>query len=357
VSLIIKKYNDLSAIHFFYGDTERLRFSPSKWLWVREVEGKLQELAGVTGVVKIIDKSAALMPWAVRKAMEKLRRLLVEGHLGPDDCIQVFEAELDAIIAEAKKADREELESAGETGHDAHSWIEELIKSNLSDNRNRELEVLAKLPTDERAASCCIGAVEWMVAHNVRWRSTERKVFHREHLYAGTMDGLCIVDSCSDRLCCPSEFKDRLTISDWKTSNYLYVTYLMQVAAYQAAYECETGEQVEDRWVLRLDKETGDFDPWHAEGREAFTQDFDAFLQALALTRSLKAIDGRIGVIRDARREVRKAAAEAARAERLALACEGSKKYKGIRVPKCGPTGTGCLSCLKKYFEVHPEKP
>src|SRR5208282_6570475 len=108
----------------------------------------------------------------------------------------------------------------------------------------------------------------------------------------GTMDGLCLVDSCDDRLCCPHEFKNRLTIADWKTSNGLYITYLMQVAAYQAAFECETGETVEDRWVLRLDKETGDFDPWHAEGREAFDQDFAGFLHALDLTRSLKSIDG-----------------------------------------------------------------
>lgn len=353
MSLIIKKYNDLSAIHFFYDGTERLRFSPSKWLWVREQADGLQELSGITGVVKVVDRSAPLMAWAKRKAMEKLRRLMIEQHFGPDQCVQMFLHELDAIIEEAKKADQEELESAGETGHDAHGWIEQLIIANLEENRNRELEVLAKLPEDERAASAAIGAVEWMVKHNVRWRSTERKVFHKLHLYAGTMDGLCVVDSCDDRLCCPHEFKGRLTIADWKTSNYLYVTYLMQVAAYQAAYEFETGEVVEDRWVLRLDKETGDFDPWHAEGREAFDMDFAGFLHALDLTRSLKAIDGRIGVIRDARREVRKAAVAAAREERLALACEGSKRYKGVRAPKCGPTGTGCAACLKKYFEMH----
>jgi hypothetical protein len=353
VSLIIKKYNDLSAVHFFYDGTERLRFSPSKWLWVREQGDKLIELSGVTGVCKIVDRSQPLMRWAVKKSLEKLRILALENHLGPDECVQMFPFELDRLIEEAKKADKEELESAGETGHEAHRWIESLILANLAGTRNRELEILAKLPEDELASNACCGSVEWMVKHNVRFRSTERKVFHREHLYAGTMDGLAIVDSCEDRCCCPTEFKDRLTVVDWKTSNYLYTTYLLQVAAYQAAYECETGDQIEDRWVLRLDKETGDFDPWHAEGRDAFDMDFTAFLHALDLTRSLKLIDGRVGVIREARREVRKAANAAAKLERLALACEGSKRYKGVRIPKCGPTGTGCAACLKKYFEVH----
>lgn len=353
MSLLIRKYSDLSTPYLFYGGTEKLRFSPSKWLWVRESDdGNFEELSGVTNVVEIVDKSAALIPWAIKKAMQKLRALAIERHLGPDACIQMFEEELDRLIEEAKKADREELESAGETGHDVHGWIESLIKAIISENRNRELEVLAKLPEDERAAACCVGAVEWMVKHNVRWLSTERKVYSRQYRYAGTMDGLCVVDSCNDRLCCPHEFKDRLTIADWKTSNYLYVTYLMQVAAYQQAHEEEAGEKIEDRWVLRLDKDDGEFDPWHAEGREAFTQDWEGFLNALNLTRSLKAIDARIGIVRDARREARKVAAEAAKAERLALQCDGYRKYKGVRFPKCND-GHPCKACLRKYEEKH----
>lgn len=357
MSLIVKKYHDLTEPYLFYNGTERLRFSPSKWLWVREApENKLEELSGVTGVVKIVDKSAALMPWAVKKAMLKLRALAIQEHLGPDGCIQMFEAELDKLIEEAKKADREELEAAGETGHDAHSWIEQLIKAILSENRSRELEVLAKLPEDERAAACCVGAVEWMVKHNVRWLSTERKVFSLQHKYAGTMDGLCLVDSCDDRLCCPCAFAHRLSVADWKTSNYLYLTYLMQVAAYQQAYEEETGEKIEDRWILRLDKDDGEFDPWHAEGRESFEQDFAGFKHAQNLVLSLKTIDKRIGSVREARREARKVAKEAAKKARLALQCEGYKKYKGVRAPKCGPDGTGCAACKAKFAEYHAKK-
>lgn len=357
MSLVIRKYNDLSAPYLFYGGTEKLRFSPSKWLWVREdVEDKLEELNGVTNVVKVVDKSAALMPWAVRKAMQKLRALAIEQHLGPDGCIQMFEAELDKIIAEAKLADKEELEQAGSTGSDAHGWIEQLIKAILSGNANRELEVLAKLPEDERASNACCGAVEWSVKHNVRYISTERKVYSREHRFAGTMDGLALIDSCEDKLCCPHAFTDRLSIVDWKTSNYLYTTYLLQASgAYRHAFMEEFPDQkVEDVWILRLDKETGDFDPWHVEGEEAAKQDWEGFLNALNLVRSLKSIDARIGIVREARREARKVAAETAKAERLALQCDGYKRYKGVRAPRCGPDGTGCAACLKIYLDRHP---
>src|SRR5262249_19750690 len=124
------------------------------------------------------------------------------------------------------------------------------------------LELLGNFPVDERAANCCAAAVEWMSQHNVRWLKTERKCFSRKYGYAGTMDGLAVVDSCKDRLCCPHDFTDRLTLVDWKTSNALYVEYLLQTAAYQQAYQEETGETIADRWVIRLGKDDAEFDPW-----------------------------------------------------------------------------------------------
>lgn len=351
MSLLVRKYNDLQGPTKFYDGTEELWFSPSKWLWVRKEGDKLEPLSGVTGVCKIVDKSASLMPWAVKKAMERLRILVIAQHLGPNCAIELFEKELDEIIAQAKKADREELESAGATGHDAHAWIEQLIKAILAENRSRELEILAKLPEDERAAQCCVGAVEWMAKHNVRWLCTEKPVYSRIFRYAGTMDGLAYCDSCNDLLCCPHPFSNRLSIIDWKTSNYLYTTYLMQVdGAYRHAYIEEFGAKIEDVWVNRLDKETGDFDPWHIEGEEPYQQDFEAFRHALDLTRSLKTIEDRINVIRETRREARKKARDAERDAAHRIACPKSKDYRGARLTKCLPDGTQCAACRAKYL-------
>ena len=71
-----------------------------------------------------------------------------------------------------------------------------------------------------------------------------------------------------------TQFKYRLSLSDCKTSNSLRVEYLLQIAAYQHAYQEETGENIEDRWVIRLGKDDAtEFDPWHTEGDEPFRQD------------------------------------------------------------------------------------
>jgi hypothetical protein len=354
VSLVIKKYNDLIGPMYFYNGEEALWFSPSRWLYVRETPDGLQELSGVTGVCKIVDKSDPLMKWAVRKAMEKLRAAILSQHLGPNQAIELFVEELDQIIADAKKADKEALEDAGGVGHDAHSWIEALIKSILAGDTLRQLELLAKLPEEERAANCCVACVDWQVQHNVRWISTERKVYSRMYGVAGTMDGLALVDSCADPLCCPCAFTNRLSIIDWKSSNYLYTTYLMQTAMYQQAFTEETGEQIADRWIIRLGKDDGEFEPWHAEGYDVFVQDFEAFKQALYLTRSLKVIDGRISTVRTVRRDVKKKAADAARDAEHRVQCPKAKDYKGSRLKKgCNDTDQMCQACKSIYEKAH----
>lgn len=351
MSLVIKRYADLSEPFFFYNGEERLRFSKSIWTYFRETSEGLTPLSGVTGTCHIIDRSSALMPWAVKMALRRVFALM-QDHKRADGFYELYFTELEKILDASKKADREELEAAGDIGHVAHDWIESYIKSVLADNTNRTLELLAKLPEDERAANCCVAAIGWMDAHNVRWVATERRVFSRTFLYAGTLDGLAKVDSCSDPLCCPHEFKDRLSIVDWKTSNYLYVEYLLQTAAYWQAHVEETGDQVVDRWINRLGKDDAEFDSWHAEGGDLFAQDFTAFRHALELSQDLKQIESRISDVREARREYKKKIRDAEKAAQMKIECEKAKTYKGTRKSKCLPDGSQCEACAKKYSEM-----
>lgn len=354
MSLKIKKYPDLSEPIFFYNGTERLRFSKQHWLYLREEsDGVLTPLNGVTGTCHIIDKSQALMPWAVKLALQRTYALLQEHRRG-DGFYEIFEVELEEILEAAKKADKDALEDAGEVGHIAHDWIESFIKATLADDEGRQFELLAKLPEDDRAANACIAAIEWMVRHNVRWIDTERKVFNREHLYAGTLDGLALVDSCDDPMCCSHSFVNRLSITDWKTSNYLYTEYLLQTAAYWAAYVLEFHEeQIEDRWIIRLGKDDAEFDPWHAEGVDLFKEDFDAFIHAQCLVNALKKIEGRISDVKAARSEYKKKKRQAEKLERDKIRCPKADDYKGSRMTKCLPDGSQCQACHTIYQSKH----
>lgn len=340
----------------FYKGTERLRFNAEEWKYYRRVGELWVPQDGVTSVVKLITPSKPLMVWAVRKALEKTKALLTAGgYIGESKIL--YENVLDDILAKAKQADTEELEDAGEVGHVAHDHIEQIIKSILSHDEDRRLELLAKLPIDERSANGAIAAICWIVEHKVRFISTERRVFDREHGFAGTCDGVAWVSSCDDPKCCPKPWiGERLSIIDWKTSNALRVSYLWQTAAYQNAIESEDGIQIEDRWILRLDKETADFDPWYRAGRDAFEEDFRGFLNALATHRSVEKSETWVSEIKGARTAARRAIAKTIRDAAYAIRCLEADEYKGARKKKCNGMDHPCEACAKKYLEKHGER-
>ena len=348
-------------VHYFYNGTEKLSFDKGEWKWYRTMpDGSLFPLDGVTSVVKLATPLTPIKVWAVRVALARAKQLLMDGGYvrtveNGGLCPDLYEEKLDEIIASAKNADTEELEDAGDVGHFAHAWIESYIKARISKNEDRRHELLAKFPEDERAANGCVAALGWMYDHNVRWISTERPCYSRIHGYCGTSDGVCRLDSCTDRTCCPTEFKDRLSLADWKTSNALRVSYLWQAAAYVAAIEEESPSLViEDRWINRLDKVTAELDPWHAEGRELFELDFQGFLNCLSMKRSLDAVEDRVSEIRSARTAERRRVAKEAKDKDYEIQCADFKNYKGSR-RKVGCNGTQkmCAACTTLFVDKH----
>ena len=68
----------------------------------------------------------------------------------------------------------------------------------------------------------------------------EKRIFHPEHRYAGTIDALAFIDG-------------ELGILDIKTSQSIYRDYNLQTAAYMAALTREFPD-LRTRWILRVDQ-------------------------------------------------------------------------------------------------------
>jgi hypothetical protein len=321
---------------FYNGEVTLRYYADPIHAYFEVVDGELHRKDGVTTVCHIIDKSPALVPWAAKMMYEKLMRTIPTREVdGTIVLVPLTLEEFDHYASNAKSAHKEKLEEAANVGSMAHQWLEDYIKMRLG------LKPAGTLywPEDERSQSCVEAALDWMKRHNVRWVHTERKIYSREFGYAGTLDGVAICDSCGDKLCCPKDYKDVRSLIDWKSSNYLYTEYLYQTAAYEQAYEEETGEALVHRWVVRLGKEDGKFDPWHLY-EESYESHWQGFFHALELYRTHNAVDagmkGMRQYIRDERKKQRLAEKEAAKEDKRIAREEAKAAKKAAKEAQAG---------------------
>jgi hypothetical protein len=161
--------------------------------------------------------------------------------------------DMSALLAKAQFAHKATLDKASDIGSIVHAFAEGWIKG-----------FKPALPSDPAAQNGALAFLDWVKAHEVRFRESEKKIFSRKHGFAGTLDA-------------ESYFEDRLAIGDFKTSNGLWPEYRLQTAAYQAARIEEGGEKYGPRWLARFDKQTGVFEH-EVLPEEDFEPDFEAFL-------------------------------------------------------------------------------
>jgi hypothetical protein len=285
--------NTAITSYSFYKDTPEgevvLYYDDAAHLYYRyDADGNRVDVPGVTTVLQIIDKSKPLMRWAVKLAIATIREGLEDGRK------QLSTEEFMALLEDAKTKHEQELKEAGDVGHVVHGHLENMIKLAIETNNGIIAPLQGIEITDERVTNSIGAALEWCRSHKVRFIFTERKCYSRTFDVAGTGDGLALVSSCDDPLCCPTQYVDHLSFVDWKTSRSMRSTYPVQVAIYQFAYIEETNEPVTDRWILKLDKETGKLKALYCPP-ETFADDLDCFLAALELYRIFNKIEDRRG--------------------------------------------------------------
>ena len=341
--MLIRKYDGLTAPIWHFNNTVKTRFHPPSWThFIEREDGTLDKLDGVTKVVHVIDKSDALISWAVALCVTRTRKLILERGLGPDGAITLFVEELDAILAEAKRLHKDKLEEAAQIGHEVHSFAEKLVALISNEDLSRLDEHLLLSNEDERIVNGSIAVIDFLTTHNVRFVVAEKPVLSLVHHAMGTLDGVIISDSCGDKKCCPKEYKDRRNLLDYKTCNAKtpYPEYLLQTSFYVEAWHEQFPEQpIVGRWIVLLDKGTGEANPWYFDSSQEV--DFAAFKHCLALVRSLRTVEEGLDKIKGGRKEL--AAVE--KAEAMRLACPKSAAYKGVKLSKCLPSGEQCAAC------------
>lgn len=208
---------------------------------------------GVTSILQCIAKPA-LMPWAIGVTRDYWLEAVNAGR-----------TDFAKIHKESWSASKKIAKDAANIGHNVHEYAEAFFKN----------QPLPELLTDE-AKRGAEAFHKWTSAHTIKILASERRVFSKEHYYAGTCDFVAEIDGV-------------FGVGDIKTSSGIYPEMRLQTAAYQHAMQEEKGIKFPVRWIIRFDKKTGEFE---VKSFYDFELDFSGFKSALNLHKALQAIAG-----------------------------------------------------------------
>jgi len=224
-----------------------------------------RKVESVTGATGKLDKSGALVGWAVKLFREFLYEKLRDGMKITEDL--VFEGSRQHTIRKDKGAD---------IGTAIHELIELYIKGKKP-----------ATPEDEKIKNGFLAFLKWQNENKVRFLKSEEIVYSRKYDFAGIMD-------------IEAKVNGKLAIVDIKTSSGLYNEMRYQTAGYQCAKEEMTGKKYDERWIIRLAKEdkldykgnvienAGDFFAYRIDD---YKKDLPAFLGLLAAKRREKELE------------------------------------------------------------------
>lgn len=241
--------NNNKEIHKLYNGKVILEYDPIKHIYL--VNSK--PIYSVTTIVSIIDKSEALMNWAVYKVKEFLEAELIVGKV-------YDELEKEELLVQATQAHRRHSEKAKNIGTIVHEWVQKYIESKI---KNTPPPSLPLNPYIRKSVEAFLG---WEKEKNIQFLETERKIYSQNYEYAGTLDAEAMMDN-------------KLFVIDFKTSNAIHPEYFLQTAAYTYARYEETNLQYDDPWVIKIGKD-GSLD---VQQMKDWKRNFEVFLACLAL--------------------------------------------------------------------------
>lgn len=202
----------------FYPDSHRYK-----------LRGDKKYLVGVTTATGVVDKSRPLMIWASRLTKEFLEKNISSGKIiNQED------------IAEAVNQWNVKRDEAASSGTLVHLWAEKFINSEKPE-----------VPQDEKVKNGVLAFLRWVKENEVRFIASEKKIYSKKYKYVGTLDCMFTMGKEGHKI---------KHLGDFKTSSGVYIEMAFQTAAYQEAETEEFGTTFGERYILRFDKETAQFE-------------------------------------------------------------------------------------------------
>jgi hypothetical protein len=216
-------------------------------------------LTGVTTILGVIAKPA-LIAWAAKETVKYLdnnKPKTVE--IAGVKVIPYTPDQFHDALDKAKAAHRAKKDSTADIGTKIHAWLEKFVKG-----KNPKRQAKIGVVTDN--------FVKWANENQVKFISSELRVYSEKYWYAGTLDLIL-------------EMNGKKYVADIKTTSGIYDrTPFFQMAGYQIALEEYGMKGIDGRIIIRCGKD-GAF-----EVKESLDYETDkkGFLACLELYRALK---------------------------------------------------------------------
>jgi len=250
-----------------YGGKIKMEFVEERHMY--RVNGRTGILSA-TGVTGTINKPA-LMFWSVKMMKESLLEFFANNDKYSDE-------QLIIAIDEASKAHTKKKDKEATSGSLVHKFAEDYINFQLKVTKEKP-----SIPKDERVANGALAFLRWVEEHKIKFLASELLVYSKKHDYAGLMD-------CKFTM--GTEKHEIIHCGDFKTSSGVWDEYLFQVAGYQEADAEESKDEYGDAYILRLDKDSGEFEA-HIIPTKDHKKNFKAFYGVLLTKKRLRELENK----------------------------------------------------------------
>lgn len=264
----------------FYGGRALIEKKPwgDHFRFTLQVDGgeKRNGILSATGITKFLDKSQALLPWAVG---------LVGSHM-----TSTFEArtgetfskeEIFLVVKEAVLKPEEAKVAGGKTGDAIHDYAHAFAKAEIVGDTLPEVPKLADMPEEERqkALNGINAFLDFYNGHDVEFLEMEKLVYYNSLLAGDTKEGEEVIEYLGilDLL---ARVDGKVGVWDYKTGKRVYTDQRYQLSGYRKAWNSNPDNKklfCAESGVLSFSKETGDLTVCRVSNEES-EKDFKAFL-------------------------------------------------------------------------------
>jgi len=219
----------------FYGGKAIIEKKPWGAHYSHRRQGEKKTLISVTGITKKLDKSGALIPWAVGLACTHITSKVESG----DADARYSKDEILLMVEEARTRPEQAKVSGGTTGTFIHEFAHDFAKAKIAGTELPSLDHLNPEVDEEQKALNGINAfLDWNLENEVEYLEMEKMFYYNSFLAGDTKEGEEIIEyfGYADLV---AKVNGKLAMIDYKSSKGIYSEQKYQLRGYSHARDKE----------------------------------------------------------------------------------------------------------------------